>query len=140
MADGEPFKLDIGNDPHLLFVPGPDNLPPQSDLFRACTAVSARVINQMADLYGRDFLFANTSRGNVSHEELLMLMEARANTQLRASIAKGAVRVLTPLIQYQDLFLPANKRTVQENQTVINDIQNEMLAVLRDFGVEFKIL
>ncbi len=139
MADDKPVLLDIATDPLLMHVSAPATIPKQSTLFRACTAVAGNLVNKMVDMYGRDWLFANSPDGTVEHSELLVLLRARADTVMRVQLAGDISRVMTPLIRYQELFRPTNTRSLQENQAVINDIQNQLTDALRYFNIVVNI-
>lgn len=140
MSEQEPVVLDISNDPHIMFVPAPLTIPKQTDTLVACLSVSASVINHLVGHYDRKWLFDNMPEGKVCHSDLLMLMKKRADNSLRVRIAEVATRVLTPVIRYEELFLPTNKRSMQENQVIINDIQNQMMAALDEFNIAFKTM
>lgn len=126
-------------DPDISDVLRPANIPEQTELFISCTRIAAKILNGMVDLYGRDLLFSGLDKTELEHDELLRLMAAKTdNNRIRQLISDDASRLMTPLIEYQELFLPTNTRTLEENQAVISRIQQDLLNAIASFGFGFE--
>jgi len=113
------------------------NIPRQTSFSRLLIAVSAQFINQLADRFGRDLIFQNVDPNktpNVSHAELLRLMEANVgNDRIRQMTYECTRRLLTPIIQYHDLLLTPNDQTLEQNTAAIQALESQITDLLLPF-------
>ena len=110
------------------------NIPRVTNLEKMLRAISAKLVADLVNKFGRNVLFDDPELRNdarMDYATLVRTMEAKVGDDpRRRRTYERTRRLLTPLMEYNDIILTPNDRTLEENAAVMADIEDRLVTVI----------